>query len=287
MLLVRFVAGGRAYEFPAQASLSDNFGDLVQRTQRLPGLSGGWRHYGSSPSPAEIGNVRASFWLKAERPDELQAMLDALYVTRTYGLGRLYIRPLGAAGVRWVDCEVSSIQTPMNVRQRPDLLRQVQVTFQAPDPFWNEIGTEQWRWGDGTRWGDGGAVWGGSAVERGVGALLTTFSEVVPGAASAYPRLVLRFPAGASGSGVKIQRLVGTTVVDEVGWAGALVAGDVLEIDAGRLRVRLNGVSAYGASFTWISASWMRLVPGDNAMRVIFGSVTGAPTLTVRYNTRW
>lgn len=287
MLLVRFVAGARSYAFPAQVSMSDNFGDLVQRTQRLPGLSGGWRHYGNNPSPAEIGNVRVSFWLKAERPDQLQAMLDALYVTRTYGLGRLYIRPLGADVLRWVDCEVSSIQTPMSVRQRPDLLRQVQMTFQAPDPFWNEDGSEgAWTWGGGTLWG-GGALWGDSATVRNLTTTSNTFVETARGAAVAYPRMILAVPSGASCANPKIQRLEGTTVVDEVAWTGSLVAGDTLEINARTLAVTKNTVSAYSSSFTWLNASWMRLYPGENSMRVTFTSVTGTPTLTMRYNTRY
>lgn len=287
MLLERFISGGRIYTFPPQASMSDNFGDLVQRTQRLPGLSGGWRHAGSYPSGSEIGNIRVDFWLKADRPDLLQAALDELYRVRTFGLGRLYMRPLGSEVLRWVDCEVSSIQGPMAVRQRPDMQRRIQMTFQAPDPFWNEDGSEgAWTWGGGTLWGSG-SLWGDTAPVRSLPSTSNTFTESVPGAAITYPRMTLTVPAGASCTNPKIQRLESTTVVDEVAWTGTLNAGDSLEVNARTLSVMKNGTSAYSSSFTWLNASWMRLYPGDNSMRVTFTSVTNTPTLTMRYNTRY
>lgn len=287
MRLAQFGSGGSRYVFPDGAEYSDNFGDLVQRTQRLPGLSGGYRHYGFDPSAKEIGSVRVGYWLRADTPLEMQQKLDAVSRMQSFGLRRLYLREWGSSGeYRWTDAEVSSINTPVSVKNRPDETQRVDITFQCPDPFWNEVGTESWVWGDGTLWGEG-ALWGGGAVARNVSLTVNDFVETVAGNATTFPRLLLTVPAGGSVTNPIIRRMDGSTILDEVKYTGTLGAGATWDINCRTMAVKVGGADGFTSAFDYRRANFFRLEPGNNDIRVLFSAVTGVPTLTLRYYTRW
>lgn len=287
MKLVQFGHGSQVYTFPDQADYSDNFGDLVQRTQRLPGLSGGYRQVGQQASAKEIGSVRVGFHLLTATAAQMQTALDDLYKTQGFGLKRLFMREWqDPATYRWTEAEVSSILTPHNVRSRPERVQRVEMTFQCPDPYWYEIGSESWSWGDAVLWGDG-EVWGGGAVPVNLPNLTNNFTEVVAGNVHTYPRLTLTVPGGGSVTNPVIQRLNGSVVMDEVRYTGTIGASSVLDINCRNSKVRLNGANAFTNAFDYLRASFFRLEPGSNSIRVTFAAKTGAPTLQIRYYTRW
>lgn len=286
MRLVRF--GG--YVFPAQMEYGDNFGELKPSVERLPGMSGGWRSGGLEPSRKDVGGVRAIFWLLGTSPADLQAKLDTLHRMQSAGVQRLVMRAWGDpndTGLRWVDAELIKIDAPQRAEMHPSINQWVELIFQCPDPYWNQLGTESWRWGDGTLWG-GGAVWGGGAPVYALPALQSDFIEQVAGNAATYPRIVLSLPAGAAASGFTLQRRNDSGgVLDEISFSDALTAGDVLIVNARDMSVKLNGANAFTTAFDFARANFFRLEPGANRLRITFDSVTGAPELRLRYYTRW
>lgn len=283
--LLRFGSGAQIYNFPdTQQAYRDNFTNVVTRTVRLPGLSGGFDQYGTDAAPHEIGNVSITFVLVAESRGEMQAKRDTVNALASWGVRRLYMQP-GDQSERWCEARVNNIQMAQRIDAWSDLHQPVTIDFQVSDPYWLQQGTESWSWGDGTLWG--GNLWGGAATSRTLNTTANDFIETVAGVHTTFPRLSLSVPTGASCTNPRIQRVIGGQIVDEVGYTGTLAAGSALEINCRRLSVRLNSVNAYSAAFTWLKPSWFRLEPGANAIRVLFSSVTGAPTLTMRYYTRW
>lgn len=284
MRLIRFGTGSAMYYFPAQTELSDNFGDLVQRATRLPGVSGGYRAYGDSPSPSEVGTLRTSFWLIPNNISELQGMVDAVNALKRRGVSRLYAQQRNSSSERWCFAEVSSIQISENVRDMPHLRQRVGMTFQVTDPFWYEINNESWVWGDGTTWGS--SSWGGVAAQP-LTTLSNDFTETVGGNAITYPRILLSTGVGVTCTNPTIQRLVGGNVVDQVSYTGTIAQNSTLQINTRALAVVLNGANAYTSAFSWLLPSWFRLEPGANSIRVTFSAKTGDPTLKMQYYTRW
>jgi phage-related protein len=281
MRLVRF----GEYEFPEeQIELSDNFRDLVQRTIRLPGMSGGFRVYGDNSSPSEVGNVRTSFWLEPTHPNGLQAMVDAVGKLRTYGLQRLYVRERNSTNERWCNAEVSNIQISENVRDMPHLRQRVQINFQTDDPFWYTLGQEAIAWGD-LLWGDD--VWGGGGVSNAVSGAATSFTITNNGNAETFPRILIKTSGVQTAQNVRIQRLVKGVPADEVLYNATLAISSNLEINCRAAAVRLNNVNAYGNSFFFLTSNFFRLLPGANSIRVLMGDSGSAATVLFYYYERY
>ena len=285
MRLTKFGSGSNFYTFPAQTELSDNFGDLVQRAVRLPRVSGGYRVYGDSPSPSEVGTLRTAFWLMPDDISTLQALVDEVNGLKRLGVARLYAQQRSGIGSeRWCFAEVSSIQMAENVQNVPHIRQRVQVNFQVTDPYWLELNNESWVWGDGTLWG--ASPWGGVAGTALTG-LINDIIEPVGGVAVTYPRIRISTGAGVTGTNLTIQRLVGAVVRDQVAYTGVIAQNSTLQINARALAVVLNGVNAYTSAFTWLLPSWFRLEPGNNDIRVTFSAKTGDPVIKIQYYTRW
>lgn len=283
--LLRFGSGTTVYTFPdTQQAYRDNFASVVPRTVRLPGLSGGFDQFGSDVAPHEIGMVSIQYVLTAPTRGEMQAKRDTVKSLTSLGVRRLYMQP-GDQTERWCEARVNNINMAQQIDGFTDLHQPVTIDFQVADPYWLQQGTESWSWGDGTLWG--GNVWGGTATPQSLTGTSNTFTENVSGVHITFPRMTLQVPSGASCSNPRIQRIVDGQVQDEVSYTGTLAAGSTLEINCRRLSVTLNNVNAYSAAFAWRRPSWFRLTPGNNSIRVLFGAVTGTPTLTLRYYTRW
>lgn len=290
MRLLRFGNGTGAYVFPKQHRYEDNFLTLLQRTQRLPGVSGGYRIDGFNASAKEIGAVMCTVWLLADTPAAMQAKIDALAKLQSVGVQQLYMRAFGDpndTGVRWVYAEVKSVELPMSVETTPARVLEATIRFECADPYWHQLGAEAWKWGDGTLWG-GGALWGGGGTTYPLPLTQNDIVETVAGNAATYPRIVLSLPAGASAAGFTLQRRNDSGgVLDEISFSDALTAGDVLIVNARDMSVKLNGVNAFSNAFDFARANFFRLEPGANRLRITFDSVTGAPKLRLRYYTRW
>lgn len=281
MRLIRF----GEYVFPEQIELSDNFRDLVQRTIRLPGKDGGYRVYGDRSSPGEIGNIRTSFWLEPEDPNDLQLMVDEVGVMRTFGMQQLVARERNGVATRWCRAEVSNIQLSENVRDMPHKRQRVTVNFQTDDPYWYKIGTEAGGlWGDGF-WGDG--EWGTGGVAQALSGTFNLFTLDNDGTAVTYPRIVISTGAAQTASAIYIQNITGGVLVDAISWTGTIGPNTRLEINCRALSVRLNNSFAYSSLFGFVNPNFFKLLPGENQLRVYMGAASDAATFTFYYFERF
>lgn len=274
------------YNFPqnAQTDISDNFRDVVTRTQRMPGLSGGFDEFGTGEAPTEIGTVRVSWWFKDASEARVQAERDAVAKMLSYGKSSLYIRKMGTGEMLFASARIQNIQMSQNAKNMAHQRQLFQATFQVSDPYWYGIGTESSIWGSGI-WGSG--VWGGGATAISCAGVTTSASLSVGGNAYTQPRLVFRCGVGQSASDIYIQRLVSGSVIDQVRYNGSLVAGDKLEINCRALTVKKNNSDAYTSIFTFTTGAWMRFAPATNDIKVLLGSSGDAGTLKAYYYEAW
>lgn len=282
MRLVRF----GDWRFPPQAEFSTNFGEVVLKAVRLPGRDGGFDAYGEQRGPSEVGNVRTSFWLKADTPAELRGLVDEVYQQISYGTKRLWLDPANGGAQRYTNAKVNNIQVPENVRDRPHKRVRVRMSFQCVEPYWLRTGSSTPTWGGGFVWG-GGAAWGGSTPTYSASGTSTDISITNNGTAPTQARITLTVGAGDSADNVTIRRVVSGATVDEVAYAGTLSAGDVLDIRGRQASVKLNGAAAY-ADFTFTRGHWVLLEPGENTLRVVMDNAGDAiDTIKVRFVERY
>lgn len=272
-----------AYVFPDTGTdYNDNFRDLVTRTSRLPGLSGGYDELGAGRAPGEIGNVSYSLILKAATEAQMLAARDTLAKIADYGRSRLFIQPTDPdAQERFTWARVQNIQFVERYRDLPQFNLRATINWQVADPRWFTQGTEAWSWGDGTAWG--AAPWGGSATPQACSGTQTDFTITTEGNATTEPRITVSCGAGQTCQNPTVQRLVNGVMVDQVKYEGTLVAGDELLVDCRALRVLLNGTSAYSTAFTFLHPAWFRLEPGANSIRVLLANSGDAASVTLRY----
>ena len=99
-----------------------------------------------------------------------------------------------------------------------------------------------------------------------------------------YPTIEFLCGVGETASQLRIQRLVGGAIIDQLSYSATLVAGDLLIINAETKTITLNGADGYSSSFDFASAAWLALRPGvDNLIRVKMGLPTDAGTIAINY----
>ncbi len=284
MKITRFISGTKEYTFANVQDWRANFADLVPRTKRLPYADGGVDLLGDGRAPAAIGMVQINFIIAAdEDPDGMTALVDAAKEMADWGRGRLYLQPSDPTGdERWCSARVNNIGTPYSERRQSRIWQRVKLVFQVSDPHWYDVGTESWLWGDGSNWGS--VLWGGDApAPQAVSGTQTDFTITTAGNATTFPRIIVSCGSGQSAADVSVQRVVQDEVLDEVLYSALLSDGDQLVINCRELAVRLNGSDAYGPEFTFAHASWLRLLPGTNNMRVLMANSADAASLTFKY----
>lgn len=247
------------YVFPNVAeNFSTNFGNRVPATTRLTGLSGGFDADGTDPAPAEIGNVTFSFYLMADRESEMQAKIDEVLRLVTWGLKKLYYQPQGSYAPRWCWAKVNNL----GLTQRSEdglLVQRVDASFQAADPQWYE-----------------------NEVTQGINSSGTLTIHTVNHKGTGITKARLRF-AGGPCTNPTVRRLVGGVVHDEVTYTGTLSGGDTLEINPQTLSVTKNNAGVF-ADFDFADPDWLRLLPGDNTLHVIFANGGDAATITIHHD---
>lgn len=270
--LLRFVASEGIWEPPAdrQISLTDNFGNLVTRVQRMPGVDGGFDEYGDGPAPGEVGHVQAFVLIDERYPELIKQILDEWRGISTWGTGRLYKRVMGSDDdVRWCEARVSSLPFTQSARERSHRRQRIQMSFQVASPFWLKQGTAGPQWGDGiATWGDGITYWGGSEEFVELSGTVNEIYRMSSGTAPTPVRIDVKVPQGESAQNVVVQRLALGDVMDEVSWLDTLDAEDRLIIDSMSQAVLLNGDNAFGNAFSFEDPRWFMLMPGENTIRV-------------------
>jgi hypothetical protein len=283
--LVKFgESGNRVYTFSDVVQMRDNFGDMVPRTVRLPGLDGGFDEFGTARAPSEIGNVSATFWIYPTG-GSMDAAKDAVRAMADWGVQKLFASQYDGGNQRYVNARVNSIEINENVRDVPHRRLRVRMTWQVAVPFWFSAAGEVPTYGGGVTYG-GGAKYGGAGILIDAAGASTEGTVTVAGNATTLGRVTATIPTGASCGDLRVQRIVDSVAVDEWRYDGGLTAGDVLEVNPNTGRVLLNGASAYGVDFTFTHPDWLRLPPGDNLIRVVMG-VSDEADVEVRFTERW
>jgi phage-related protein len=284
----RFGSGSRIYLFPHTVhAVDDNFADLVPRTNRMPGVDGGFDNYGNGRAPKEIGSVRMSFLVESDwarrtysESDPIAAMIlarDAINEMLDWGKLKLF-RPMGETE-RFCNARVDSINMPESHERNTHLWLPVSIIFQVNNPFWFQIGTEAPHWSE-VQWSQ--FQWGGTAEAVECSGTSTSWTVTTLGNATTHPRITI-MGTGAGASNPTLQRLVGGVVVDEVSYTGSLADGDRLEINCRAHTVTLNSVKAYTTAFDYETSAWMELRPGANSLRLLMGDAGDSADVYVRY----
>lgn len=290
--LIRFGSGRNLYTFNPnhQISLRDNFNNLVQRSTRLPGLSGGLNEYGVAPAPRPVGDVSMTFWLFADESLPVDQQQEQMYLLKqqvaqmsTFGVTRLYKQPTDSSQtLRYCEASVSNIRYTENSADQPHARLRVQINFQVTNPFWYSQGTEAPAWGDGTLWGSGPA-WGGVAPTYTASGLQTDFSITTLGNAETYPRIIITTSDSQTCENVRLRRIENGNLSDEIVYSAILPSESRLVVNCRANSVTLNGASHYTADYSYRNASWFRLQPGLNSIRVLMQNPTDECSLQFRY----
>lgn len=285
--LLRYGSGDYLYTFSPedQVQLRDNFRDLIPRTSKIPGLSGAFDEQGTDIAPTEEGNIQYTFWLLARDAKHMQQQKEAIGRIKTFGKRRLYKQPEDETlPERYCEARVNSISFNERAGDRPDKQLRVTINFQVPDnPRWLTIGTEAPSYNDGSIYGSG-VTYGGSPITQNLIGLDNTFSVTPAGNDIMYPRFTIVVPATKSATNIRIQREVDGVVVDQIRYAGTLVAADQLEINCRSYSVWLNGADGYSSTFTFATSAWFRLIGGlTNNFRVLMDNPTDEIDLEIRY----
>lgn len=290
MTVKRFVANGETYTFPQPIdSDTHNFYNLVQRSVRLPGVSGGYDTRGNSPNEKENGNIAVTYRLKhgwakktyseTDTDIAMRKAMDAVHRMGYVGKGKLY-KDFGD-DERWAWCKISNISMPTNQSRPTNLWQPVRLNYQASLPFWYKAGTETaTNWGEFT-WGDG-TPWGGSATPQAVSGLTTSWTETY---SNGKAPTVVRISIVAGTNGIQnptLQRLVGGVVVDEVSWTGSMTDGQELQIHCRAKQVQLDGVDEFDNA-DYETADWFTLEPGSNSIKLTMANASDEGDVYLRY----
>lgn len=284
-VLTQFGTGDQAYVFDVgnQVSYDDNFRDAVPRVVRMPGVSGGYDQLGLAEAPSEIGNVRVTIWLEANAPADMWQLRKWVGWLKSFGTAVLVKQPVGGGETVYCLAKINNIGYSQHVNRLTHEGLNVTIDFQVTDPFWRAAGTTGGLWDDGTIWDDG-TVWDGEDVSQAVSGFVTEFTITPDGNAATLPLISFICGVGETATQLKIQRLVGGAVIDEVSYSGTLVAGNELVIDAQNKTVKLDGADAYGNAFDFRSTAWFSLTPNvANAIRVKMAFAADAGTAAINY----
>ena len=279
--LVRFGLGSiESYTFlqENQVEYQDNFANILQHTVRVPGKDGGISVYGLGRGPAEVGNVRVTFWLHGEGAVATGTLVDAVNEMAYWGTRRLF-KMSRYGEMMWTWASVSSIQVPQVVRRMPHLRQQVQMTFQCPESKWySAVGMlfldDDLLFGDGESFPalkvDQEAVSNGSTVS-------VTNRGNAP--VSAYVRWEGNGTDSFTNPVVTRKNWLGQ-VVDQLTYTGTIGANDVIEIDARSFKC--TDIT----KLTRASGGWLTIPSGTWTLE-ISGTFTTTGLLTVDFWDGW
>jgi hypothetical protein len=230
--LLRFGAGETLYSIPQfQSDYSDNFGDAVPRTVRMPGMDGGYDNFGRRRTPVEIGSVRASWTLESDSDKTgMTALRDAVRKMHSWGALPLWMHSSDAANddERFVVARISNVNIPEDRDGLSDFWQRVTVVWQARDPRWLSWPGMDY-YGDGTNWDDGG-TWAGPRVDSSVldGSVLT----IIYHGTAPTPTRWRFYDAAHDVTDLELRRLnFSGHTLDGFRWGGTLAALDALVVD--------------------------------------------------------
>jgi hypothetical protein len=286
--LLYFETAQGAYTFPEfQESYSDTFSSLVLRTDRMPGLDGGFDNLGSAPAPGEIGQVRASFVLIAEDRNAMVAMRDAVRAMRDWGKGKLFMQPSDSLiAPRFCYARINSISMAEDRSMHTDLMQPFSINFQVSDPRW--LGWPDMWYFDSGEFFDNGLNFIDPRLEQTIN---TTTTVTLTNNGKALTPVVIRLKATSFMGTLRAEHLdAGGEVIGGWVWTGSLDNGETLIVDGERLSVihdKNTGIISGYPYFTALAGTgFIQLRGGDNSVR-FSGGFTGNVALEVDFYDGW
>lgn len=262
--ITHFIHGTDTYPVENVQDQQDNFANIVPRTRRILFADGGFDEFGQSSAPAEVGNLQAQIVLRVTTKSDMTAKVDNLRKLSRDGKGFLFME-VEDGTTRWCRARVNNISTPVSEKTHSDYIIRAQVAFQVNDPHWYVTNTEDPAWGEFT-WGD--FTYGGTATANVVAGTSTDFVVTAGGKVKTLPRIVIACGTGETAQNITVKRLVDGSAVDEFVFTDTLIANDDVEVDCKARSVTKNGSDDY-SSFSYSGhPDWLRLLPGDNDIRV-------------------
>lgn len=279
--LTAFGEAGTPTYFPIEnlSQASSDFGSSITQVARLAGGDGGLNMFGSGRSPQNVGMVKATFYLTSNDGKDMVTKRDLVKAMKSWGRKRLFMQPVDLSlPRRWCFATVQSVEMDEDANDGTTYLQPVKVTWLVTDPFWYTAGTEL-VWGN-FKWNDG-SVWGGSA---GV-SVTETYSTVINylGTAPTYVRVTIRNDSAVNVGPPRVTREFMGEILDRWSYAGDIAPAARLEVDPRMNRVLLNQNDA-ASLFSYDSAEWLMLYPGQNTIRI---TLDGTAMVWIRYMERW
>lgn len=270
-----YTFGARLEEF------YDNFSDMVPRTQRLPGLDGGFSQDGRGPSQSAIGQVTVGLRLVVDDPEDMDAARDAIRALPSKGLQKLVYQPTDAAApTRYCWARVNYIRMSQNKAEQTDFWQKVQIIFQVPTPFWYVADNWPWALDSGVDLDDGEVI-GDNAIEVAASGASTSQTLTNDGTAAAVCVISVQTGASQTCENVRIVRVVNGAYEDRVGYVGVIDNSQELHLDGARGIAQLDGDHVYGGGLVYDHPAFLRLEPGANSIKILFKN--GGDAATVKF----
>ena len=286
----QYGVSGRVYQFPNTIrSWRDNFKKLRMSTVQLPMMAGGLDQYGSSPAPSEVGEVKVSFLILADSPQQMQTKKDDLYELAAWGKLPLFLQPYDhTLNRRWANARVKSIEVDENAEICSWANQTIDMVFEVPEARWNSYpsGSTALLWGSpGTIWGDPGFIWGGSAGVAFSGPGPLEINVDYRGTAQVPAIIQLVCGAGQSIVNPVVSRYANLVEVERVKFNGTIPQNSIFIIDSTKLSGSLNGNKVYN-SLEIKRSTWISLEPrgtSRNSIRISSDGGSDAGTAKIRY----
>jgi hypothetical protein len=280
--LLRFGNGARSYDFTQdfihKRSLPGGFGDAITNAIRLVGIQGGYNQDGRDRARRAIGNLQASFIIRADGTAAVMAAKQrAIYAMLDWGEMRLF-KEFGDAVQVWTWATVSNVQMTQRDEDLSYIWQNVQINFNCPKALWYGkpdmlFFEDAWVLDDGLSLSvpkvDQQSVGNGSTV-----AIDNDGNATI----GAYVRWDI--PTGVSVLNPSItRRNEANEIVDQITYEDTLVADDVVEIDSRDHQTTKNlvVVPSYQA-LDALSGAWLEIPPGTTTLE-IGGTFTGGNAL--------
>ena len=276
----------------------EQFGDVVlpnydpeidagsgEAVTRLVDLAGGGVFDALGTDEAPLKPRRISKRAVIYEDDDREYLRTALEALKAYAGKKevLFATALDStAEVFWAYARLESVEAP---RRPGDMYTQhVILNWMLESPLWNGPYRDQWYLDDG-HYLDAGLY----LDEENIYTLNGSPKSITlnNGGNATVTDIVITVTAGSSNiTALKVERLVGSTVCEQMEFSGTVTASKALVIDCGMWSVENDGVSAYddfdlGTSHT--GERWLKLLPGDNSIRVTYTCASADSTIAFGY----
>lgn len=276
------------YQFAYDQDYRDNFADVLARTSRVVGVSGGVDEFGRGVALSEVGNVQAGFFLISESREGMTTLRDDIKKLLSWGVKKLWMQPSDpTAKPRWTYARINNINMPEKRERHTDLWQKVTLSFQCADPRWYSH-PSAWLLDSGEVLDDGLTIGGYRASSTTVNNGSTI--SLTNNGSTATP-LYLRFDAGANSvTDLRVSlRDVDGVEIGRWRFEDTLSANQILEVDSTALSVTVTDTTIngrYDAFNPQIGTGFLELPSGANTI-VITGSFSGNITMYADYLDAW